>query len=407
VNEFSAAIPIDHSSSVNAIAENSANGSLVGITARSLDGDATNNVVSFALDDDAGGRFSIDSVTGVVTVADGSLLNYEASVSHPITVRAISGDGSFATETFVIAVLDVNESPFAVNNSYQTSFIDDLVLTGSGILGNDFDPDGNSLTAILVSGPLRGTLLGFLPDGKFWYRPEAGFVGTVELSYLVTDGILQSNIATVSIVVAVPDNVPNAPGNSSSSSVAGDSAPATADTSPVAAPVATSEATAVTANESPAAIRMAEQLPERAKSVGMAGPEVTEGEVKGGVLVVSLSSGTNFETFGVQQARFEHFESHYERFAEDSIGVEYREEERRDREGQNQSDVQFSMDSALVRTVIGSGVVLMVMQGAQLAATLVAVNPTLMQFDPLSVMSGTGRGEKKELLTKGEKLFEK
>jgi hypothetical protein len=33
-----------------------------------------------------------------------------------------------------------------------------------------------------------------------------------------------------------------------------------------------------------------------------------------------------------------------------------------------------------------------------------AVNPTLMQFDPMSVMPG--RGERKEQLSKGEKLFE-
>jgi hypothetical protein len=407
VNEFSVTLPSDASGGVNAIAENSGNGSLIGITAGSTDSDATNNLVTYTLDDNAGGRFAINSVTGVVTVADGSLLNYETSASHEITVRASSGDGSFATETFVIAVLDVNEAPVAVNNTYQTSFIDDLVLAGSGILGNDFDPDGNSLTAILVSGPLRGTLLGFLPDGKFWYRPETGFVGTVELSYLVTDGILQSNIATVRIVVAVPDNVPNAPSNSSSSNVGADSAPSKADTTPVAAPVATSEATAANTNQSPAAIRAVEQLPERAQGAAVVGPEATEGEAKGGVLVVSLSSGSNFDLLEVQQTRFEHFESHYERFTEESLGLENREMERRDRASQEQSDVQFSMDSALVRTVIGSGVVLMVMQGAQLAATLVAVNPTLMQFDPLSVMSGAGRGEKKELLTKGEKLFDK
>ncbi|MFN7875670.1 MAG: hypothetical protein ACK5PB_10140, partial [Pirellula sp.] len=95
----------------------------------------------------------------------------------------------------------------------------------------------------------------------------------------------------------------------------------------------------------------------------------------------------------------------YERFKEDTSGLEYRSVERRDRGSQEASEVQFNTDSALVRTVIGSGVVLMVMQGAQLAATLMAVNPTLMQFDPLSVMAG--RNDKKGDLTKGEKLFDK
>ena len=43
-----------------------------------------------------GGSRSIRS-TGVVTVADGTLLDREAAASHNITVRATSSDGSFNT----------------------------------------------------------------------------------------------------------------------------------------------------------------------------------------------------------------------------------------------------------------------------------------------------------------------
>ena len=45
---------------------------------------------TFALTDDAGGRFAIDSNTGEVTVADGSLLDYETNTSHSVTVEAES-----------------------------------------------------------------------------------------------------------------------------------------------------------------------------------------------------------------------------------------------------------------------------------------------------------------------------
>ena len=51
------------------------------------DGTAT---VTYSLSDNAGGRFTIDASTGVVTVADGSLLNHEAATSHQITVLATS-----------------------------------------------------------------------------------------------------------------------------------------------------------------------------------------------------------------------------------------------------------------------------------------------------------------------------
>ncbi|MFO0383613.1 MAG: beta strand repeat-containing protein [Pirellula sp.] len=405
VNEFSTTTPVDFSGTVNAIAENSANGSFVGIEALAFDSDATTNVVTYTLDSDAGGRFAIDGVTGVVTVANGSLLNYEAFSSHQITVRATSADGSIATESFVISVTDVNEAPIANNNPYQTSFIDDLILTGSGILGNDFDPDGDQLSVVLITGPIRGTLLSFSSDGTFRYRPEAGFQGTVELTYLITDGELQSNIATVRILVVVPDNVPSAPNNGSSNNGDTDSTSFSLVTAPEAASEVGSETIVPEAVPVPVALIAVEQVQERIQVAGVESPKPVTEELKEGVLLVSLTSGTKFDNFEVQQTRFEHFEYHFERFTETSTVLEYNSVERRDLESQDQSGVQFSMDSALVRTVIGSGVVLMVMQRAQLAATLMAGNPTLMQFDPMSVMPG--RGEKKDLLSKGEKLFDK
>ena len=50
------------------VLENSAVGTSVGITAEATDPDGTDSV-SYSLDDNAGGRFAIDGVSGVVTVA--------------------------------------------------------------------------------------------------------------------------------------------------------------------------------------------------------------------------------------------------------------------------------------------------------------------------------------------------
>ena len=46
------------------------------------------DTVTYSLTDDAGGRFAIHPTTGVVTVANGALLNYETAASHGITVKA-------------------------------------------------------------------------------------------------------------------------------------------------------------------------------------------------------------------------------------------------------------------------------------------------------------------------------
>ena len=81
----------------------------VGITiatafAEDLDGTDT---VSYALSNDAGGLFEIDSVTGVVTLSGG--LDYETAISHDITVLASSTDGSTAEAIFNVAVQDFDE----------------------------------------------------------------------------------------------------------------------------------------------------------------------------------------------------------------------------------------------------------------------------------------------------------
>lgn len=92
----------------NAVAENSPSGTIVGITALAVDPDA-GNTVSYSLSDDAGGRFTIDPINGVVKVADGSKLNFEAQSSHLITALATSSDGTSSSESLTIDLLDVVE----------------------------------------------------------------------------------------------------------------------------------------------------------------------------------------------------------------------------------------------------------------------------------------------------------
>lgn len=74
------------------------------------------------------------------------------------------------------------------------------VSAGSGVLANDSDPDGDALTAALVSAPAHGTLsLG--PSGAFVYTPAATFVGTDTFSYNAVDTFGNVDLATVTIRV--------------------------------------------------------------------------------------------------------------------------------------------------------------------------------------------------------------
>ena len=114
VDEFDVTPSTDTDTTTNTIVENATNGSTVGITATAIDDDSSNNTVTYSLTDNAEGRFEINSTTGVVTVADGSLLNFEAATSHTISVKATSSDTSESTQSFTIEVTDVNEVPTAV-----------------------------------------------------------------------------------------------------------------------------------------------------------------------------------------------------------------------------------------------------------------------------------------------------
>ncbi|MEM7541476.1 MAG: cadherin domain-containing protein, partial [Pseudomonadota bacterium] len=102
------------------ISENASNGESVGITAEASDADASDSV-TYSLSNDAGGRFAIDTNTGVVTVADASQLNYEVDTSHTIEVTATSSDGSSSAQTYTIAINDYREvqtTPSTSNTMY-------------------------------------------------------------------------------------------------------------------------------------------------------------------------------------------------------------------------------------------------------------------------------------------------
>jgi VCBS repeat-containing protein len=76
-----------------------------------------------------------------------------------------------------------------------------------GVLINDTDADGDPLTATVVSAPTHGELT-LRPNGGFYYAPLTDFHGTDQFTYRVSDGTLQSNVATVTISVNSVNDAP-------------------------------------------------------------------------------------------------------------------------------------------------------------------------------------------------------
>ena len=115
----------------------------------------------------------------------------------------VTGLTSGATNvTFNVGVL--NQAPTAVDDSYSTAQNSPLFVVGPGVLINDTDPNGDTLSSVVVDNPSHGTL-SLSNNGSFSYTPNPNYSGPDSFTYQVSDGSLTSNVATVTIqVTAVP-----------------------------------------------------------------------------------------------------------------------------------------------------------------------------------------------------------
>src|SRR5207248_2958574 len=103
-----------------------------------------------------------------------------------------------------------NNAPVAANDSYSVDEDGTLTVPATGVLSNDSDADGNSLTVASprpISGPSHGTLT-LNANGSFTYTPAANYNGPDSFTYQATDGAANSTPATVSITVNPVDDPP-------------------------------------------------------------------------------------------------------------------------------------------------------------------------------------------------------
>ncbi|MCB1739849.1 MAG: VCBS domain-containing protein, partial [Gammaproteobacteria bacterium] len=162
----------DIDGSVNRVSVAAGVGDAVGITALATDPDPE-DVVSYTLLDNAGGRFTIDPVTGVVTVAAGLV----STGSYTITVQATSSDGSSPTTgNMTIDVVDaaddfatVHESALPGGSGRTETVFDDSDEIGQDIsagepvsvaTGNLLANDGTATAVTSVAGvsPVGGVI---------------------------------------------------------------------------------------------------------------------------------------------------------------------------------------------------------------------------------------------------------
>ena len=188
-SEFSISAVSDNDAATNSVSESAANGTAVGITALATDSDAT-DTISYSLDDDAGGRFTINATTGVVAVTDNLLLDYETQTSHNITVRATSSDSSFSTQAMTINLTD-DTTEFAVGP------VSDSDAAGNSVSESAANGTAVGITALATDADATDTVSYSLDDdagGRFAINATTGIVTVADNTLLDYEAQTSHNI---------------------------------------------------------------------------------------------------------------------------------------------------------------------------------------------------------------------
>lgn len=142
------------------------------------------------------------TAAGTVMVTD---INPGAASSTPgnLTIAGqklflAANDGTHGNELWSAPL--PNARPLVQNSSYVYTAGTPLNVAAPGVLTADSDPDGDPITAVLVSGPTNGTLT-LNSNGSFTYTPNAGFHGKDSFTYNAFDGTNNSfHAATVTLI---------------------------------------------------------------------------------------------------------------------------------------------------------------------------------------------------------------
>jgi hypothetical protein len=207
------AAPTDLVLSNASIAENSAAGTVVGTLSAT---DRATDTLRYELVDNAGGRFAVNAVTGVITAT--AAFDFETATSFSLIAK-VSDQGSLSTQQgFQIGVTNVNEAPVATNDTISVNEDGTTNNLWSLLLGNDTDTDAGDMLRIeaIDDSQTLGTLvfdpttqsLRYIADDISFDDLATGKVAMDRFTYTVRDQAGLTSTATVEVrVTGIADGV--------------------------------------------------------------------------------------------------------------------------------------------------------------------------------------------------------
>ncbi|GAA4503806.1 Ig-like domain-containing protein [Pseudaeromonas paramecii] len=162
---------------------------------------------------------SFDPATGVLSGVPG---NDAVGTSSNIVISVSDGAASRSLPAFSITVVNVNDAPLAQADSYSLAEAGQLTTSASnGLLANDSDPDGDALSAQLLTSPAHASTFSLNSDGSFSYQHDGSEASSDSFSYQISDA--QGGVAsgTVSLVIRPVNDAPIFTSTAPTAAVAG------------------------------------------------------------------------------------------------------------------------------------------------------------------------------------------
>jgi hypothetical protein len=114
---------------------------------------------------------------------------------------ALIGARSNAAYVFAVTPVAMDDGPYVLDEGGE--LVEDV-----NILDNDSNPGGDPLTSVVVDPPAHASFFQVMPDGTFDYTHDGSETTSDSFTYRASDGVNESEIATVSFEITPVNDAP-------------------------------------------------------------------------------------------------------------------------------------------------------------------------------------------------------